>query len=194
MNKILRKLTELLDSDDLELRASAIRVITEIGLASKPLVQALGRCLREPHDDLRLAALKALARLGARDVVEWVVPLVLSSGPLRDQAMTVITAVGPSVIPQLKHLYPQADFHGKRSVVTAVSLIGGKPALGFLLKILPGEPFELQKHLTLSICEALDRMTPATQAPIYGMVVRLLRQKDVANHPQALVTGAILLG
>src|SRR5262249_52420824 len=102
--------------------------------------------------------------------------------------------VGPSVIPQLKHLYPQADFHGKRSVVTAVSRIGGKPALAFLLKILPGEPFELQKHLTLSICEALDRMTPATQAPIYGMVVRLLRQKDLANHPQALVTGAILLG
>jgi hypothetical protein len=194
MSKILRRLTELLGSDDLELRIAAIRVITEIGFASKPVVQALGRCLREPHDELRLVALRALARLGARDVVQWVVPLILSSGPLRDQAMAVIASVGPSVIPQLKELYPQADFHGKRAVVTAVSRIGGKPSLAFLLKILPSEPFELQKHLTLSICETLDRLTPAAQAPIYSGVLRLLRRKDLADHPQILATGAILLG
>ena len=127
MSKILRKLTGLLDSDDVELRVAAIRVIQEIGFSSKPVVQALGRCLREQHDDVRLVALRGLARLGAKEVVQWVVPLILSSGPLRDQAMAVIASVGPSVIPQLKQLYPQADFHGKRAVVTAISRIGGKP-------------------------------------------------------------------
>lgn len=194
MNETVRKLTQLLDSNDLELRIAAIRVITEVGLRSRQLTQGLGRCLREPHDELRLAALRALARLGAAEVAPMVVPLILASGPLRDQAMAVVSAVGPSVIPQLKLLYPTADFHGKRAVITALSRIGGKAAPAFLLKILPQEPFELQKHLALSLCEALDKMTPVAQAPVLSLVLRLLRQKEIAKHPQILVTGAILLG
>lgn len=194
MNALLKKLTKLLESNDLELRTAAIRVITEIGFSSKPVIQSLGRCLREPHDDLRLAALRALARLGARDVAQMVVPLILASGPLREQAMAVISAVGPSVIPQLKVLYPEADFHGKRAVISALSRIGGKPALQFLLSILPGEAFELQKHLTICLCEALDRLTPAHQSPLYSLVARLLRSKELEKHPQVLVTAAVLLG
>jgi hypothetical protein len=194
MNATVRKLAQLLESSDLEIRIAAIRVITEMGLDTRQVVQALARSLREPHDDLRLAALKALARLGARDVSSMVVPLILTSGPLREHAMAVITAVGQSVVPQLKSLYPQADFHGKRSVITALSRISGKAAISFLLKILPEEPFELQKHLTLSVCEALDRMPPPQQAPVYSMVLRLLRSKEAVKQPQLLITGAILLG
>ena len=194
MNALLKKLAQLLDSNDLELRIAAMKVITEIGFSSKLVIQSLGRCLREPHDELRLGALRALARLGAKDVAHTVVPLILESGPLREQAMAVISAVGPAVISQLKVLYPEADFHGKRAVITALAKIGGKPALQFLLKILPEEPFEIQKHLALCICEALDRMTPALQAPIYSMAMRLLRSKEIEKHPQVLVTGAILLG
>ena len=194
MNQCLKKLVQLLDANDLELRIAAIRVVTETGFATKQTIQALGRCLREPQDDLRLAVLKALARLGARDVAPMVVPLILSTGPLRDQAMAVISSVGQSVIPQLKSLYPQADFHGKRAIVTALSRIGGKVSLAFLLKILPLESFEIQKHLALCICEALDRTSSSAQAPILKSVMRLLRQERGGNHPQILVTGAILLG
>ena len=194
MNATVRKLAQLLESSDLEIRIAAVRVITEMGLDSKQVVQALGRSLREPHDELRLVALKALARLGARDVSSMVVPLILTSGPLREHAMAVIAAVGQSVVPQLKSLYPQADFHGKRSVITALARIGGKPAIAYLLKILPEESFELQKHLTLSVCEALDRMPPPQQSPIYSMVLRLLRSKEAVKQPQLLITGSILLG
>ena len=194
MNAILRKLSQLLDSNDMELRMAAIRVTTELELRSRQIVQALGRSLREPHDELRLVALRALARLGAGDVADMVVPLILGTGPLREQAMAVISAVGPGVVEQLRTLYGQADFHGKRAVITAMARIGGKGALTFLLKILPDEPFELQKHLTLSICESLDRMTPPQQAPIFSMVLRLLKSKETAKHPQLLITGAIILG
>lgn len=190
----LQKLPELLESDDIALRIAAVRVITEIGLSSKEVIRGLGRCLQEPDDELRLVALKGLARLGAKDVSPMVVPLILSAGPLREQAMAVISKVGPSVIPQLKLLYPQADFHGKRAVITALSRIGGKHALAYLLSILPEEPFEIQKHLTLYICEALDRMSPALQAPIYSLVLRMVRKKGVERQPQILITGAILLG
>jgi hypothetical protein len=194
MDAIQRKLTQLLDSKDLELRTAAVQVITEVGVSSKQVTQALARCLREPHENLRIAALRGLARLGAQDVSHVVVPLLLSSGPLREQAMAVIAAIGPSVIPQLTGLYTQADFHGKRAIITALARVGGKAALSFLLKILPGEPFEIQKHLTLSVCEALDRTAPASQAPIFSLVIRTLRGKVALKNPQILITGAILLG
>jgi hypothetical protein len=194
MNVTLKKLAGLLQSNDMELRIAAIRVVSEIGLATQQTIQAIGHCLREPQDELRLVALKGLAKLGAHDVASMVVPLILSTGPLREHAMAVISAVGPSVIPQLKVLYPQADFHGKRAVITVLSRIGGQQALSFLLRILPGEPFEIQKHLALCICESLDRMSPVSQAPVLTMVLRLMRQKEMAKYLQILVTGAILLG
>jgi hypothetical protein len=194
MNATLRKLIAILDSNDIDLRVAAIRVAAEIGLSTRQVIQALGRSLKEPHDELRLVALKGLARLGASDVSSMVVPLILTAGPLREQAMAVISAIGPSVFPQLKGLYGQADFHGKRSVISALARIGGKPAVAFLLKILPGESFDLQKHITLSLCEALDRMTPAHQSAIFPMALRLVRSKEAVKHPQLLITGAILLG
>ncbi len=61
------KLTKLLESEDLELRRAVIRVVAEIGLSTRGVVQALGRCLREPHEDLRMTALEALSRLGGSD-------------------------------------------------------------------------------------------------------------------------------
>ena len=65
----LQKLPGLLESDNIDLRIAAIRVITEIGLSSKEVIRGFGRCLREPDDELRLVALQGLARLGAKDVV-----------------------------------------------------------------------------------------------------------------------------
>src|SRR5262245_57292494 len=129
MNAAFRKLTGLLESNDLDLRTAAIRVIAEIGLSSRPVIQSLGKCLKEPHDELRLHALRALALLGAKDVAHTVVPLVLTTGPLREQALAVIAAIGQSVVPQLRTLYAQADFHGKRSVISALSRIGGNLAI-----------------------------------------------------------------
>ena len=64
MDATAKKLLKLLDSDDLELRVSAAQVFSELGISSKPVIKALGNCLREPYEPIQLAALKGLARLG----------------------------------------------------------------------------------------------------------------------------------
>jgi hypothetical protein len=189
-----KKLVSLLESPDLELRIAAIRALTAIGLSSKPVIQGLGKCLREQNEELQVTALKGLARLGAQDVSQMVVPLILSPGALREHAMAVISAVGPTVAPQLQSLYDQADFHGKRAVITALARVGSKQSLAFLLKILPGEPFELQKHLSFSICDALDRMQPEQQAAIFPIVIKLFKSKAALKNPQTYTTGIIILG
>jgi HEAT repeat protein len=194
MDSTTKKLLQLLDSNDLELRTAAIRVITEVGLNSKPVIRALGRCLREPHERLQLAALRGLARLGARDVAPQVVPLVLSAGELREQALAVVCALGPAVTTQLKNLYADADFHGKRSVISALARVGGRAAVEFLLQILPDEPFEIQKHLTMSLCEALDRIPPAQQTVVQPLVVKMLQRKKAREQLETQVTGIIMLG
>ena len=194
MTAIDRKLIQLLGSDDLELRKAAVRVLPEVGLQSKSATRALARALEDADDDLRLLALNGLARMGAKDVAHAVVPLILSSGPLREQAMVVISAIGQPVIPQLRVLFPESDFHGKRAIISTLARIGTKPAIAFLLEILPGEPFELQKHLTIHVCEALDRLPPAVHSQLFPIVQRLLRAKKSAENPNTLSTSAIIMG
>jgi hypothetical protein len=194
MDATSKKLVQLLDSGELDLRMSAIRIICEVGVNSREVIHSLAKCLREEPEPLRILALRALARLGAREVADMVVPMILESGALRDYALQVVTAVGSSVVPQLRSLYGGADFHGKRAVATALSQIGGRPAFDFLLGVLPDEPFELQKHVTRCICEALDSLPPAAQAPLYQPVLRFLSSKRAQKDSQILVAGLIIVG
>lgn len=194
MDAFPRKLTQLLDSDDIELRIAAVRIVAEIGLSSKAVTKALGRCVQEENETLRMAALKALAELGPRDIAPVVVPLIVSPGPLREKAMSVVVSIGLPLVPRLIALYAGTDYHGKLALVVALGRIGGKDALSFLVKILPEERFEVQKHIALHLCEALDRARPAVQAPVFAVVEKLLRQRSTSANSPVQVTGCILLG
>ena len=111
MDATAKKLLKLLDSDDLELRVAAARVFSELGISSKPVIKALGKCLREPYEPIQLAALKGLARLGASDVAHLVIPMILKGGDVREHVMAVVAAIGPSAVPQLRDLYDLSLIH-----------------------------------------------------------------------------------
>ncbi len=194
MDATAKKIIGLLSTNEPELRVAAVRILPELGFNSSHVIHSLARCLREEPEELRILALKALARLGARDVAETVVPLILETGTLRDHAMAVAAAVGPAAIPQLRSLYAKGDFHGKRSVSTVISQIGGRVAFEFLLNVLPTEPFELQKHITRCICEALEPIQSGAQASLYATLTRFIASKRVQKDHQILVAGLIILG
>jgi len=194
MDAFERKLTQLLDSDDIEMRIAAVRIVAEIGLSSRAVTKALGRCVQEENETLRMTALKALAEVGPRDIAPIVVPLIVSPGPLREQAMSVVVSIGLPLVPRLIALYAGTDYHGKLALVVALGRIGGKDALSFLVKILPEERFEVQKHIALHLCEALDRAKPPVQAPVFAVVEKLLRQRSTSVSSPVQVTGCILLG
>ena len=194
MDATVKKLVALLDSSDVQLRIAAVRVLTEIGVSSPVVIRAFGRCLREPCEEVQLVALKGLARLGAGDVSNLVVPLILSTGVVRDHAMVVITAIGPSVAPQLQTLYEKADFNGKRAIITAMSSIDSRPALEALLKRLRQEPFELAQHIASRLCEALGDMKAGQQGAIFPAVHRLVKGKPDPRSPHVHTAGLLLLG
>ena len=153
MDATAKKLLKLLDSDDLELRVSAAQVFSELGISSKPVIKALGNCLREPYEPIQLAALKGLARLGASDVAHLVVPMILKGGDIREHVMAVVAAIGPSAVPLLRNLYDDADFNGRRAIITSLSVLNGKPAVEFMLNKLAVESFEQQQHLLAQVLE-----------------------------------------
>ena len=193
MDLTSKKLVQLLDSSDLDLRMSAIRIAAEIHLNSKEVIHSLSRCLREEPEPLRILALKALARLGARDVLGLVVPMVLEPGALREQALAVVTALGHPAVVQLCELYSKADFHGKLAVATALARIGGRQSMEFLLEILPVESSEVQKHITRCVCDCLEAMPPAAQLPFFKLVTRHLpRKKSPAEAPMVAARLLIL--
>ena len=194
MDATAKKLLKLLDSDDLELRVSAAQVFSELGISSKPVIKALGNCLREPYEPIQLAALKGLARLGASDVAHLVVPMILKGGDIREHVMAVVAAIGPSAVPQLRNLYDDADFNGRRAIITSLSVLNGKPAVEFMLNKLAVESFEQQQHLLARLAEAINAMKPAQQTPIFPLVQKLLRGKPDPSTPYLHISGLILLG
>ncbi len=191
MKSVVPKLAKLVQEDDLSLRAAAIKVISALGISSPAIVKALGSCLSEPHEELQLAALHGLARLGPNDCIGQVVPLVLVGGKVREKAVQVLEGAGPRAIPHLTKLYADADFHGRRATIGTLARIGGPVAIRFMLKILPDESFELQKYLIVQISESIDRLSQSGQATIYPLVSRLAGRNAA---PQVLMAAAILLG
>lgn len=194
MDATAKKLLKLLDSNDYELRVSVAQVFSELGISSKPVIKALGNCLREPYEPIQLAALKGLARLGAADVAHLVVPMILKGGEVREHVLAVIAAIGPSAVPQLRDLYDEADFNGRRAIITSLSTLNGKPAIEFMLKKLGEESFEQQQHLLARLAEAINAMMPAQQTPVFPLVQKLLRGKPDPSSPYLHISGLILLG
>ena len=194
MDATTKKLLNLLSSDDLELRVAAAQVFSELGISTKPVIKALGNCLREPYEPMQLAALKGLARLGATDVSHLVVPMILKGGIIREHSMAVITAIGPSAIPQLRDLYEKADFNGRRAIISTLSAVNGKSAVEFLLKKLEEESFEQQQHLLARLSDSINTMKPAQQTPVFPLVQKLLRGKPDSASPYLHISGLILLG
>ena len=194
MDATTKKLLNLLGSDNFELRVAAAQVLAELAISTKPVIKALGNCLREPYEPIQLAALKGLARLGAADVSHLVVPMILKGGAIREHSMAVIAAIGPSSVPQLRDLYDQADFNGRRAIITTLSTVNGKPAVEFLLKKLEEESFEQQQHLLARLSDAINSMKPAQQTPVFPLVQKLLRGKPDPASPYLHISGLILLG
>ena len=194
MDATTKKLLNLLGSDNFELRVAAAQVLAELAISTKPVIKALGNCLREPYEPIQLAALKGLARLGAADVSHLVVPMILKGGAIREHSMAVIAAIGPFAVPQLRDLYDQADFNGRRAIITTLSTVNGKPAVEFLLKKLKEESFEQQQHLLARLSDAINSMKPAQQTPVFPLVQKLLRGKPDPAGPYLHISGLILLG
>ncbi len=171
-----------------------MRVTTELGIKGRPVIHSLGRALREDSEPLRILALRGLMKLGASDVVDLVIPLILEPGELREHALSVVVAIGESAIRPLKALYPNADFHGKRAIATALARVGTAKGVDFLLENLLAEPFELQKHLGLCLCEAIDNLPPKDQRPIFNLVKKFSSLPRVRKDLQSQVVCLILLG
>jgi hypothetical protein len=207
MDPLTRKLIQLLQSPDLELRSAALRVIGELEVNGQPVIQAVGRCLREPREEHQILALKVLNRLGAGEAVNVIVPLLASSGVLSEHALAIVIAVGQKAVPALTQLFDEsaevsllgsgssahavASAHfARRAVVTALAAIGGKVALQFLVERLSGSSGELQRHLISSVCDALDRTPPAQQSVVFDSVADLLG----SEHDQTKIGAINILG
>lgn len=194
MDATTKKLIALLEGGELEMRMAAMRVVTRLGIKDRAVVHALGKALREDSEALKTLALKGLIQLGADDVVEMVIPLILEPGDLREHALQVVIAIGPPAIKPLKDLYSNADFHGKRAIATALSRIGVVKALEFLLEKLLQEPFELQKHFSQCLCEAIDALPGQLQHSVFQQVRKFISLPRVRKDLQAQVVAIILMG
>ncbi len=194
MDTTTRKLVKLLDGGDLELRMAAMRIIAELEVGGKSAVRLLGRSLREAPSALKIHALKGLLKLGAKEVINYVIPLLEEQGELRDRALEVVISVGEPACSKLLELYPEGDYNTKRSIATALSEIASPKSFEFFFEALVSESFELQKHMSQCLTEAIDRLPESKLPKVFKQTLAFLEDPKTHQDLQALVIGIIILG
>jgi HEAT repeat protein len=194
LDKTARALIQFLNSQDPNLRMSAMRVVTALELRDASVIRALGASLDSDVETLRVQALQALAQLGPAQAVHLVAPMLLEAGAVRQQAARVLALGGASSIPVLRKSYEGADHHGKRAIASTLAEIGGRPAFDFLLRAMPPEDLELIKHLTACSRAVLVKLAPAARLAAVRSVRTFLRDRKTQKNPHAVIAGLILLG
>lgn len=194
MDKTGRDLIKLLQSQDPNLTLAAARVVTALDMKSKTVIRALGSCLESDVEAVQVQALHALAQLGPADAVDLVAPMLLEPGAVRQHAARVLALGGSAAVARLKRLYPKADHHGRRAIVSTMTEIGGRPSFEFLLRCMPDEDLEMVKQLTAGARAVLSRLPSASRLTAVRALRTFLRDRKTQRNPHAVIGGLILLG
>jgi hypothetical protein len=194
MDKTARSLAALIGTSDTTLRVAAIQVVAALDLRDRTIVRAIGASLKSDDEPVQVHALRALAQLGPADAMHLVAPKLLASGAVRQQASQVLTLAGPAAIPELRRLWPKADYHGRRTIASTLAAIGGGGAFTPLVRAMPAEDLEMIKHLTACARQVLERLPAAGRLAAVRELRSFLRQQKTLRNPHAVIAGLILLG
>ncbi|MCX6357563.1 MAG: hypothetical protein NT045_06795 [Candidatus Aureabacteria bacterium] len=194
MDKILKKICDLLDSDDVELQCSAARVLGEIAPPGKEVRLSLARHLDTPNLTVKHYLLASLERMPGEEVLPYLFTLLREGGKTQEKAAAIISKAGHAAVAQAKRLFLEADAELKKQLVRLLGLIGTEEACYFLVDRIADEGPDLGKQICLSLREAFDRMPRAQRRGGIKKVTAFLGLPRVEENAEKIASGVILLG
>jgi len=194
LEKTARGLIKLLTTQDVNLRLAALRVVAALEMRNKTVVNAIAESLDSEHEALQVQALRALAFLGPADAIQWVAPMILESGAVRQHAAQVMVMGGSASVPVLRKLYAKSDVASRRIIASTLGEIGGRAPFQFLMKQLPTEDLEMVKHITGCLRTTYGKMTKATRLTAVRDLRSFLKLRTTSKSPHAVIAALVLLG
>lgn len=194
MDKILKKICSLLDSEDVELQCAAARVLGELRPKSADVRLKLGAHLNSPNLTVKNYVLSALEQNPGKETLPYLFPLLREGGKIRDKASTIIATAGPSAVAEAKKLFAQADLDLKGLLVRILGMIGTLEACAFLIDSLPGAGRELRKDICLALRGAIGKMSRDKKRSFSKKINSFLASDRARENADEAASGVILLG
>ena len=194
MDASLKKIVELLGSDNAEFQCAAAVVLGELKPSDKAVAKALGGALASQNNRLRMCALDAIGKMGGDGCVEAVLPLLKEQGDIRHKAIATLSSLGPAAIKQLKGELQGKDRTLKMAIIKIILSNWSKDSLKTLFQCLFDEDFEIVRFVGDSVRAQADKMDAKQRTELFKETTEFLGLKKVQESKSATISGLRLLG
>nr|AFD03194.1 hypothetical protein [uncultured bacterium W4-21b] len=194
MNTVLKKLTKLVESDEDEIKCSAIRVLGALGIKERLVLKSLGERLASDPEPVKLAVLDAFIRTPQPQALNYLLPILKLEGNVRRRAIHAIGALGPKAITSLEKEFRSATLQEKRLFVDIFSAIHSKSAVDFLVASLLEGDLELLKYICFALRNQIEKMSKSEKLYLMRKVNQFLNLSSVKKNDEMTTSGILLLG
>ena len=136
MSSALSKVVGLLESEELELRWAAAKVLGALKPNGANVLPALIKALSAEDVRLRRAALAAIGSIGGSDAYDAVAALLEEPGDVGRQAMEVLAGMDTDVARRLKRHFNAATDTGRRRILTIAARLRGAHGMDLIVRAL----------------------------------------------------------
>lgn len=194
MNAILKKVTKLIDSEEDEIKCSAIRVLGALKVKERVVLKLLGQKLAVESEPVKLAILDSFIRNPQAATLTYLMPMLKLDGAIRRKVIHAIGAIGPKAISVLEKEFKSAALQEKKLFIDILSTIRTKASVDFLVGSLLQADLELLKYICFSLRNQLERMPRPEKLYLLEKVNKFLGLEQVKKNDEMMTSGILLLG
>lgn len=194
MNAIIKKIAKLIESEEDEIKCSAIRVLGELGIKEKAVLKLLGEKLTSESEAVKIAILDSFIRNPQTVALSYLLPLLKLDGNVRRRAIHAIGAIGPKAVSILEKEFKTTTLQEKKLFIDILSTIRSKATIDFLVGSLVGGDIELLKYICFALRNQLEKMARPEKLYLFESVNEFLSLEAVKKSDEMTTSGIILLG
>jgi len=194
VDRLLKQICALLDSEDVELQCAAARVLGELRPRSAEIRCNLARHLSTPNLTVKNYILSTLERTPGQGALPYLFPLLREGGKVQERASRIIASTGTSAVAEAKRLFAEADPELKKLLVRILGAIGTEDACRFLIDCIAGDGIELSKCICLALREAIVKMARHERKSLLRKINTFLASPKTGANPEKAASGVMLLG
>lgn len=195
MDATSKRIVNYLDSSDIELRLSSLRVLSELGALKGPALKAIDKILAEEDVSLNRKILGVLSLKPNRELMDYYIPFLKDEDGVKEKALQALETLGPAASQTIQKQYKSTtDGLLKRSFITLLARVPNRSNYEFLSKAILGEGFELQKHVCYEVRNNSGKYADKDKKLFESVIRENIRIADKNKNSQALTSFVILLG
>jgi hypothetical protein len=195
MDKIIRKICDMLQSPDGMHRCAAAMVLAELAPRDATVIRALGEALKDANQLLTRYVLEAFDAIGTRAVVPYVLPLLDSpDAETKLRAAGIVARAGGDIVKDLRRQFDKATPQQRLVLVDILARIHSREANQLILDALFDPDFEFVREVCQAVRRHITDVTPKERLALHKQIVKFMKSARVRKNDRVLTSCLLLIG